>query len=245
MNKIKKVWLRINHNRTLNKDFIAEYYRELICEWKERFGFIDFHSSGPGIILRHDIDSDLDKAVYMAEIEAGHGVSFNQVMFEHGYKSIVKSTYFVLNTAKYWKSKEMIPAIQCIQSLGHEIGWHNNAIVEHIKTGKPIINCISEPLQYLRENGIIIRGSAAHGDKLCKELGFINYNIFKFKSPGWDYWVKGGFEMSDFGLEYEAYHVPYDYFLADCHTGWNGKYDDSGWQGKRVQVLIHPQNWRL
>jgi hypothetical protein len=51
--------------------------------------------------------------------------------------------------------------------------------------------------------------------------------------------------MNDFGLEYEAYHVPYDYFLADCHTGWNGKYDNSKWHDKRVQVLVHPQNWRL
>jgi hypothetical protein len=247
MNKIRKTWIRINIERNLNKGFTPSYYEDLILRWKEKHGFISFSDPGKGILLRHDVDTNLDKAVRMAEREAGMGVNLNQVMFDHGYKPIVKSTYFILNTAKYWQSEELIPAVKYIQSLGHEIGWHNNAIAEHIKTGKNLTDCIVDPLMHLRENGIKISGSAAHGDGLCKEYGYINYNIFGFKTPGWDWYNIGGFDMSIFRLQYEAYHVPYDDYLADSYTGWDGDinkirdWDKNG----RYQVLIHPHVWRI
>lgn len=245
MNKIEKVWLRLSNPYTLNKNFTASYYRDLICEWKEKYGFSDFYSQGNGIILRHDIDLDLDKSVKMAEIEA-NGNNLNDAMFNHGVCPIVHSTYFILNTKSsgYWKSAGMIDAIKYIQSLGHEIGFHNNAITEHLQTGKSLSKCISEPLYYLRSHGIMIRGSAAHGDRLCYKEKYVNYNVFGFKSPGWD-WQGETFDMSKFGLEYEAYHVPYDEWLSDNHYGWAKKYDQSNWKGKRVQIVVHPQNWRI
>jgi hypothetical protein len=250
MNKIKKVWLRISNPYTLNKNFTASFYKELIEYWKEHFSFINFHSDPGdyGIILRHDIDSDLDKAVRMAEIEAGRDNNLNRAMFEGGDHQIVRSTYFVLNTAKYWNSLGMIDAVKTIQDLGHEIGWHNNAITEYYKSKNHITPywLIKAPLDRLRGNGITIRGTAAHGDRLCYTLRYINYNVFGFESPGWDgYRDQPKYKLSEFGLEYEAYHVPFDYFLADNHYGWHGIYDPSRWTGKRVQVLIHPAVWRL
>jgi hypothetical protein len=248
MDKIKKIWLRINNKRTLNKGFTAEYYLDLINRWKEKFGFIDFHSEGSeGILLRHDIDADLDKSVRMAEIEAGRDGNLNRAMFEHGDHSIVESTFFALNTAKYWESREMGSALRYIQSLGHEVGWHNNAITDHLKTGKDIDYCVRRPLEQLRDGGLAIKGSAAHGDRLCYKYRYHNYNIFGFKSPGWDFWNVPPLDMAKYGLQYEAYHVPFTGWLADCHTGWNGNIKEvMRWNPlERHQIIIHPQNWRI
>ena len=65
------------------------------------------------IMIRHDIDDNLDAAVRMAEREAQMGVV---------------STYYMLDTASYFYKPESIQKYQYIQSLGHEIGWHNNAL---------------------------------------------------------------------------------------------------------------------
>jgi hypothetical protein len=247
MNKFQKQIHRFTSPFTMDKAFTVEYYLHLITLWRDLFGFIDFHSISPrGILLRHDIDNDLDKAVRMAELEAGRHDNLNRSMFEHGDHAIVLSTYFALNTAKYWGSHDMADALRYIQMLGHEIGWHNNAITEHIKTGKNIYDCVIEPLDHLRGLGLTITGSAAHGDRLCKIYRYHNYNIFGFSSAGWLYWNITPLDMKFFGLEYEAYQVPYENYLADCHTGWNGHNDVVLWNtNKRHQIIIHPQNWKI
>jgi hypothetical protein len=248
MNKLQKTWLRINLKRTLNKNFTREYYINFIEDLKMRFDFIDFHSEAKrGILLRHDIDNDLDMAVKMAEIEAGMDKNLNRAMFEHGDPQLVQSTYFILNTARYWDSLELGSALRYISNLGHEIGWHNNAITEHLKTGKSIEACVREPLSRLRCEDLLITGSAAHGDRLCKTFRYHNYNVFGFKSKGWEFWDLAPLNMAKFGLFYEAYHVPYHFWLADCHEGWNGSIRSiREWSSsERHQILIHPQNWRL
>jgi hypothetical protein len=248
MNKLQKTWLRINLKRTLNKEFTPENYVRFIKGLKAEFRFIDFHSEETsGILLRHDIDNDLDMAVKMAEIEAGRDHNLNRAMFQHGDHPLVLSTYFVLNTARYWGSLEMGSALRYISDLGHEIGWHNNAITEHIQTGKSIEACVKEPLSRLRSEGLLVTGSAAHGDRMCKELRYHNFNIFGFKSKGWDFWDMPPLNMAKFGLFFEAYHVPFECWLADCHSGWNGDAEAvNRWSPlQRHQIIIHPQNWRL
>jgi hypothetical protein len=251
MNWIYKQWLGVSRKYTLPRNFTKDYYLENLQFWKWN-GFIDFHSTAEeGIILRHDIDKDIDKAVRMAEIEAGIDGNQNRALFEHGDHPILKSTYFVLNTrtSGYWGSHEMNDALLYIQNLGHEIGWHNNAITEHLETGKEIHACIRDPLNYLRNLGLRISGSAAHGDRLCKKYRYMNYNVFGFPSKGWDFWDIPALKMEDFGLTYEAYHVPYDGYLADCHEGWNNRHNNSipntGSHDGRIQIIIHPQNWRI
>ena len=63
------------------------------------------------VILRHDIDSSLDQAVRLAELEAKAGVS---------------STWFILLRTNFYNvaSKSGQQALRRIQALGHEIGLH-------------------------------------------------------------------------------------------------------------------------
>jgi hypothetical protein len=63
------------------------------------------------VILRHDIDNSVEKAVKFAEIEAKLGVT---------------STYFVLMTSDFYNpsSRINLEGLRKIQKFGHEIGLH-------------------------------------------------------------------------------------------------------------------------
>ena len=95
--------------------FTYTAYRDLLLLLREQdYAFCNYHNYGDAprcVILRHDIDSSLDQAVRLAELEAEEGV---------------RSTWFVLLRTDFYNiaSKAGQDALLHIQSLGHEIGLH-------------------------------------------------------------------------------------------------------------------------
>jgi hypothetical protein len=123
-------------------------------------------SSKPDLIaLRHDVDHDLDLALAMAHLEHAAGR---------------RATYFILHTAPYIHDEEFLEKCLKIQDYGHEIGLHLNALSPWCdgETDDPIGD-LSAWLDSLRDAGVEIVGSAAHGDQACYEHGFINYWIWR------------------------------------------------------------------
>lgn len=191
---------------------------------------IDPTNSGkPQIGLRHDVDDDFNASVEMSCLEWDYGI---------------KSTYFILNTAAYFKY--CLVGIQIIVRAGCEIGWHNNAIADHIRIGKTLHECVAAPLYTLELNKFMITGTASHGDPLCNKMGFINHDIWK-QSPRDTQWKR--FDLADFGLKYEAYWLNYTHYISDSGGKWNCDVDqriaDFEKNGKQMQVLVHPQHWKL
>lgn len=95
--------------------FTWRAYEQLLQTLKENhYKVATYHNWSKfdkSVILRHDIDFDLSKALEMAEREKSMGV---------------KSTYFVLLTSDFYnicsaKNKNILTRIQ---SFGHEIGLH-------------------------------------------------------------------------------------------------------------------------
>lgn len=213
--------------------FTRENYHTFIELFKHEL--IDFHTPGNGVILRHDVDENLNRAFKMAQLEHELGVF---------------STYFVLDTAEYWKETDTMLTIKRMQNdYGHEIGWHNNAITEYLRLKKPVKECIMDPLLALRSAGIRVTTTASHGDPMCHEKNFINYNVFGFKASGFTGYNGEMFPMEDFGLEVEAYHNRHTHYISDSHGRWNPdndkileKYME---HGGRLQILIHPEWWDL
>jgi len=70
-----------------------------------------FRQSGPYVILRHDIDFSVSKAIEMAALDRKAGVH---------------STFFVLLTAPYYNalSEQSLDGLQEIIAMGHEMGLH-------------------------------------------------------------------------------------------------------------------------
>lgn len=95
--------------------FTYEEYRKLIASIESRkyviSSYHNWQDSSRCVILRHDIDYDLEKAVKLAQIEA---------------EEQVQSTYFLLLRTNFYNpaSKESLEKIRMIQSMGHEIGLH-------------------------------------------------------------------------------------------------------------------------
>ena len=85
------------------------------------------------VILRHDIDTSLDQAIKLAEVEADAGV---------------RSTYFVLLRTDFYNvaSKTAQRTLHHIQSLGHEIGLHFDeaAYTPVLNPDKVVQNIIKE-----------------------------------------------------------------------------------------------------
>lgn len=175
------------------------------------------------IMLRHDIDNDIQKSLRFAQWEHARGFH---------------STYFVLHTAPYYQDKALtLNTLHKIESLGHEIGIHNDAVTVALERGAedPIaaaLDILYLEISALRSEGFEIVGAAAHGSELCKAHGVNNMEVFQ------------RFEPAHLGLEYAAYRL---------HAEMNANYvSDNGseWRMSRVlmpdrqtHVLCHPQHW--
>ncbi len=222
---------------------------------------------GEVCVLRHDVDHDLDTAVEMAEWEHGHGL---------------RATYCILHTAIYYgrlvgegtaqgyeHSNEMLLKVKRIQALGHEINLHNNLAVLGLTEGIDPERVLLEELAWWRRNGVVIDGTSTHGDALCREIDFRNFELFK----GREYAARGGkrtiehggnrvdlgvLEPERYGMHYEAYDLVRDLYLSDSggnlriRRNTRGKaglrrkqMDPAPAYGKIVGILTHPVWWDM
>jgi hypothetical protein len=205
----------INKVRDRHKFTIEKY-----CEFLDKISnykvlplktFQNYHNMNEVVIgLRHDCDRNIQRSCTMAIAESKHGI---------------RSTYCILHTAAYYKKS--IEEFKFIQWLGHEIAIHNDLMT----TTEPGY-VLNKELRDLRDNGIEITGTAAHGNKKHTDN-----NAF------WD-----THKLEDFGLEYDAYKLDYDYYFSDCtftdlHR-WHPENLNEFKPGDRIQILIHSEHWK-
>lgn len=213
------------------------------------------------LVIRHDIDNDVETAVKLARWEADHDI---------------RATYCVLHTAWYYgrfedhrllyRSEDMVEACQEIQSLGHEINLHNNAVSVALRTGVDPYDVIAEELDYLRDRGLDIRGTSTHGDNLCHKVGYRNLELFSETAPDGERTLEhegtkltiGTRSMAEFGLTYEGYDLPRDVYISDSGGTLKVVADTPGRAGRSraelgssvpyrhiVGILTHPCWWDL
>lgn len=96
-------------------NFTYDAYQELVTLLRENSytvcDYFDWKNYEKPVILRHDIDNDIGKALKLAELEHRMGV---------------KSTYYVLLSSDFYNvfSKKNLGRLKMIQKLGHSIGLH-------------------------------------------------------------------------------------------------------------------------
>lgn len=99
----------------MNMAFTYKAYCDLIRLLREKRYPVASYQEAPNmsrcVVLRHDVDTSLEKAVEMAKIEAQEGV---------------KANYFVLLTTDFYNaaSQKGQKAIHHLLDLGHEVGLH-------------------------------------------------------------------------------------------------------------------------
>lgn len=183
-------------------------YIDLVSSIHARICFFDeFEKDTKILIIRHDVDHDLNKAVQLAEIEAKNGI---------------RSTYFILHNAKYFDySDKLAHRCKTIRDYGHQIGFHNDALTVWLRTQEPMKEVIAKPLKFLRSNGIVVKYSSAHGSPLMRKYNFKNFQIWKGAKRG-PLSPSKQLRLSDFGLKDEVYLMPFNYYWSESGNKWRG-----------------------
>lgn len=243
--------------------FNYNYYDEFLKHISSSDNFIivplkDFKNTNAAdkvvISMRYDLDFNIDAAIRFAYREHKYGI---------------KSTYFVLHTATYYGKKvgkefvrndDIIFYLKKIQDdFGHEIGFHNDLVTLQLMYEIPSVKYLRNELNYLRGNGIEIKGTTYHGSQYCTIYEYSNAYFWKeYPNSGWNYeYIKKGFKtikiekdsMKNYNLEYEGNLLNPDYFFADAFyvdgKRWNMSMIniDTIKPGKKVIILLHPGNW--
>lgn len=213
------------------------------------------------LIIRHDIDHDFETAQKMAEWEHERGI---------------KSTYCVLHSAWYYgtlkgdrlqHTKILVDLVENLNHLGHEINFHNNLVVTGLKYGVDPAKMLGGEMAFFSSLGISISGSTTHGDKICREYNFRNYELFselcgRYGAPrtvlyngeqGQKSVTLGEVSMFDFGLEYESEELYWDIYHTDSGGKLQRRENRNGYRwfgrrekrkrGKLVGILAHPVWW--
>jgi hypothetical protein len=184
------------------------------------------------VYLRHDIDGKPMNALQMARIEAEMGI---------------KSTYFALNYSDYWDIPGTFDILREIQSMCHEVAWHQCVLVQaHILHSIDVRDLIERPLSRMRREGLEVRGTSPHGSSYGAEHNIDSWRLWsEFNKPMAPFPT---FSLNDFSLEYDAMRVYRDGYLSDSSNKWNGVpfefeklYKDA--DKFVLQINIHPQWW--
>ncbi len=229
LKKIERNLIKQKRQAFVPKRKFDQYkYSDLIQENREGRTNLTWHEAVVGtkaqgeaiMLVRHDIDHDIETALRLAQWEHQHNI---------------RATYCVLHTAWYYGEFEqgkyhhydlMIDTCKKIQDLGHEINLHNNLAVLALQTGYDPFEILEQELEFFCLQGIRITGTSTHGDRLCRELDFRNYELFSesvYESRGgcriisWEgnQVALGSRSMEEFGLLYEGYDLPRDRYITD------------------------------
>jgi hypothetical protein len=214
------------------------------------------------LLIRHDVDHDPETAVKIGEWEAARGL---------------KATYCLLHTSWYYGRLEdgryrhsdlLLETVERLCELGHEINFHNNLVALALRESVDPVALLEEELSFFDRLGVPVTGTSTHGDSLCRDLEFRNWELFReccddrFGGPrtvvhegknGETRVPVGQVSMFDHGLEYEAYDIAKDYYHTE--SGGNMRLRENTFgrrpfgrkpkRGTICGVLTHPIWWRF
>lgn len=117
------------------------YISLIVALRKNNYSFTDYNvcdNHEKCVILRHDVDTSLDKAVQLANLEAELGV---------------KSTYFLLLSSELYNvmANDSQKKIKEIQKAGHDIGLHFDELNYDKTYGEGIQSIINEEVSILEK----------------------------------------------------------------------------------------------
>ncbi len=186
--------------------FTYQGYRDLIHLLQNHdYVFTNYHDHQKfkrSVILRHDIDNDITKALKMAETEA---------------EEQVNSTYFVLLRTDAYNpaSAKNIARLKRLQELGHEVGLHFDEkaygpqTIEEIKAhimneisilasllGAPVSTVsMHRPSPLMLESEIVIPGIInSYGHVFFKEFKYLSDSRRNWREPAREIIRSGRFE---------------------------------------------------
>lgn len=141
-------------------DFSYRHYIATLKEFKKSHRFIDYQDiSLDGVILRHDVDYSLERALEMAKIEKRLGI---------------QSTFFILIHSIFYNPSSPITAkfIKKILDLDHKIGLHYDGTFFEINETNPNVGIIAEIKLFEKHFNTKINVISRHNPTLSKKIRF-------------------------------------------------------------------------
>lgn len=160
-------------------EFTYKAYRNLLTMLREyHYTVCDYHTyeqADRSVILRHDIDLQIDKAVKMAEIEYDMGVT---------------STYFVLTSSNFFNifSKRNQACLRQICDMGHAVGLHFDE-VKYDANQTDLVKAMEQEAALL-------------GQCIGREVTSVSMHRPSQKTLEADYKIAGGRIVNSYGLEF-------------------------------------------
>jgi hypothetical protein len=177
------------------------------------------------LLVRHDVDHDLERALKMAQVEAELGVHASYYLLPPGAYESLENYYGKIEGLEIKVSDRLKEVALQIQELGHEVGLHNDFVQLSYRLSRNPGDILAEQIGLLRSIGIRVVGTASHGSKFARNNDYINYELFteslrkiSSKKLTFDngFAVElGSISYRAMGLVYEAYDLIADVRLTD------------------------------
>ena len=179
----------------------------------------------PLLVLRHDVEWNVSRALAVAKIEKAHGVR--------------STMYFRVDTKAFDLS-----AMRYLQDEGFEIGYHFNTLDRCGGDFNRAIALFEKELQELREAGIKIDTVCSHGDPRVKKVGYKVNNEILLKEP--DLCKRSGL-LGEAYLDIDFSSLQY---FSDAGIKWNEDVSTKKLISRITQkewpviyMLTHPDYW--
>lgn len=205
----------------MNRNFSYKEYKMILDSYSGRFKkFSEVIGVSEFVILRHDVEFNVNRALQLAQLEETEGV---------------KSTFFfqVMSNAYNPFSKINQDAIRAIEMMGHSVGLH--AYISQLAS--PSFNVIENELKRqkdLFEVGLNIK---------CSSFSF-------HRPPNWALDIRRdeiGSMINAYGpsfFEYSAEPRSIKYVADSKHT-WAYGHPLEHCDKPKIQILAHPDEWTI
>lgn len=199
--------------------FSWQEYGEILDLYSDRLkSFTEARGASEFVILRHDVEFNVARALKMAQIEKSRGV---------------KSTFFfqVMSNAYNPFSIKNHDAIHIINNMGHSVGLH--AYISHLDApSSSILDKELKKQKNIFENGLEID---------CLSFSF-------HRPPMWALEIRkdemcnmiNAYGPSFFELSRHPEHIKY---VADSMHTWSYGHPLDNSERTKMQILVHPDEW--
>lgn len=117
--------------------------------------------NSPFVIVKHDVEADISKALKLSEIEHQAGIS---------------ATYYVHSF--FMEDPKAIPILQKMARMGHEIGYHYDVLDHNNGDKAKAIVEFKAALSRFADYGFEIKSICPHGNPLKKRVGYSSNKDF-------------------------------------------------------------------
>lgn len=192
----------------------------------------------PCFYIRHDVDHSIERALSIASVEQQNGYHATYFLLPPGsYPGKEgKTNYYGSIDSSGRVSHDSMLADNCkkLIDLGHSIGFHSDLVSLSLSTGVPPASLLEREVDWFDNQGLTLKGTAAHGSPMARELKFNNRELFsgcirKDWAEGRTIRFNGNevvlhsLNLEDYGFAYEAYSLPRDSRLSDSGGKWGGR----------------------